>query len=142
MFKAVSPKVDIQKLEKEGLDYWRANRIFQRSMEERAGSTPYITYEGPPTVNGNPGVHHVLARAFKDIFPRYKTMRGYYALRQGGWDTHGLPVELAIEKELGFSHKYQIEEYGIAQFNEKCRASVMRNIGAWERFTERMAYWT
>lgn len=142
MFKAVSPKVDIQKLEKEGLDYWRANRIFQRSMEERAGGTPYITYEGPPTVNGNPGVHHVLARAFKDIFPRYKTMRGYYALRQGGWDTHGLPVELAIEKELGFSHKYQIEEYGIAQFNEKCRASVMRNIGAWERFTERMAYWT
>jgi len=142
MFKAVSPKVDIQKLEKEGLDYWRANRIFQRSMEERAGNTPYITYEGPPTVNGNPGVHHVLARAFKDIFPRYKTMRGYYALRQGGWDTHGLPVELAIEKELGFSHKYQIEEYGIDKFNEKCRASVMRNIGAWERFTERMAYWT
>jgi isoleucyl-tRNA synthetase len=142
MFKAVNPKVDIQKLEKEQLDYWRLNRIFERSMEEREGNTPYVTYEGPPTVNGNPGVHHVLARAFKDIFPRYKTMQGYYALRKGGWDTHGLPVELAIERELGFTHKRQIEEYGIAAFNEKCRTSVMRNITNWEKFTERMAYWT
>jgi isoleucyl-tRNA synthetase len=142
MFKPVNPKVDIQKLEKEQQDFWREKRIFQRSMEEREGSPKYVTYEGPPTVNGTPGVHHVLARAFKDIFPRYKTMRGYYALRKGGWDTHGLPVELAIEKELGFTSKRQIEEYGIAEFNEKCRTSVLRNIGAWERFTERMAYWT
>lgn len=142
MFKAVNPKVDIQKLEKEQLDFWRVNRIFERSMEERKSGTPYITYEGPPTVNGEPGVHHVLARSFKDIFPRYKTMRGYYALRKGGWDTHGLPVELAIERELGFTHKRQIEEYGIAAFNEKCRNSVLRNISSWERFTERMAYWT
>ncbi|MCC6804838.1 MAG: isoleucine--tRNA ligase, partial [Anaerolineae bacterium] len=142
MFKAVNPKVDIPKLEQEQLDFWRMNRIFQRSMTEREGAPLYVTYEGPPTVNGTPGVHHVLARAFKDIFPRYKTMRGYYALRKGGWDTHGLPVELAIEKELGFKHKKEIEEYGIAAFNEKCRASVLRNIGAWERFTERIAYWT
>lgn len=142
MFKAVNPKVDIPKLEQEQLDFWRMNRIFQRSMEEREGAPVYVTYEGPPTVNGTPGVHHVLARAFKDIFPRYKTMRGYYALRKGGWDTHGLPVELAMEKELGFKHKQDIEEYGIAAFNEKCRASVLRNIGAWERFTERIAYWT
>ncbi len=142
MFKAVNPKVDIPKLEQEQLDFWRMNRIFQRSMEEREGAPRYVTYEGPPTVNGTPGVHHVLARAFKDIFPRYKTMRGYYALRKGGWDTHGLPVELAIEKELGFKHKHDIEEYGIAAFNEKCRQSVLRNIGAWERFTERIAYWT
>lgn len=142
MFKAINAKVDIQKLERDQLNFWRENRIFQRSMQEREGSPVYVTYEGPPTVNGRPGVHHVLARAFKDIFPRYKTMRGYYALRKGGWDTHGLPVEIAIEKELGFTHKHQIEEYGIAAFNEKCRASVMRNIGDWERFTERMAYWT
>ncbi|MFN8448591.1 MAG: isoleucine--tRNA ligase, partial [Anaerolineae bacterium] len=142
MFKAVNPKVDIPKLEQEQLDFWRMNRIFQRSMEEREGAPVYVTYEGPPTVNGTPGVHHVLARAFKDIFPRYKTMRGYYALRKGGWDTHGLPVELAIEKELGFKHKHEIEEYGVAAFNEKCRQSVLRNIGAWERFTERIAYWT
>lgn len=142
MFKPVNPKVDIQKLEKDQLDFWRTARIFQRSMEERKDAPRYVTYEGPPTVNGTPGVHHVLARAFKDIFPRYKTMRGYYALRKGGWDTHGLPVELAMEKELGFTRKQQIEEYGIAAFNEKCRQSVLRNIGAWERFTERMAYWT
>ncbi|MCB9452078.1 MAG: isoleucine--tRNA ligase [Anaerolineaceae bacterium] len=142
MFKAINAKVDIQKLERDQLNFWRENHIFQRSMQEREGGPVYVTYEGPPTVNGRPGVHHVLARAFKDIFPRYKTMRGYYALRKGGWDTHGLPVEIAIEKELGFTHKHQIEEYGIAAFNEKCRASVMRNIGDWERFTERMAYWT
>jgi len=114
MFKAVKPEVDIQKLEREQLDFWRLNRIFERSMEERKDAPRYVTYEGPPTVNGVPGVHHVLARAFKDIFPRYKTMRGYYALRKGGWDTHGLPVELALEKELGFTQKKQIEEYGIA----------------------------
>ena len=142
MFKAVNPKVDIQKLEKDQLDFWRTARIFQRSMEERRDGPRYVTYEGPPTVNGTPGVHHVLARAFKDIFPRYKTMQGYYALRKGGWDTHGLPVELAMEKELGFTRKQEIEEYGIAAFNERCRQSVLRNIGAWERFTERMAYWT
>lgn len=141
-FKAVNPKVDIQKLEREQLDFWRSHRIFERSMKEREGKPVYVTYEGPPTVNGVPGVHHVLARAFKDIFPRYKTMRGYYALRKGGWDTHGLPVEIAIEQELGFTHKRQIEEYGIAEFNKKCRESVLRNIGSWERFTERMAYWT
>ncbi len=142
MFKAVKPEVDIQKLEREQLDFWRLNRVFQRSMEERKGAPRYVTYEGPPTVNGTPGVHHVLARAFKDIFPRYKTMRGYYALRKGGWDTHGLPVEIALEKELGFTQKRQIEEYGIAEFNKRCRDNVMRNISKWETFTERMAYWT
>ncbi len=142
MFKAVKPEVDIQKLEREQLDFWRLNRVFQRSMEERKGAPRYVTYEGPPTVNGTPGVHHVLARAFKDIFPRYKTMRGYYALRKGGWDTHGLPVEIALEKELGFTQKRQIEEFGIAEFNKRCRDNVMRNISKWETFTERMAYWT
>ncbi len=142
MFKAVSPKVDVPKVEREQLDFWRNNRIFQRSLEEREGAPRYVTYEGPPTVNGIPGVHHVLARAFKDLFPRYKTMQGFYALRKGGWDTHGLAVEIAMEKELGFTHKRQIEEYGIAAFNERCRAKVMSNIANWERFTERMGYWT
>lgn len=144
VFEAVSPKVEIPKVEQEVLEFWRSKRVFERSMEARkAENAPtYVTYEGPPTVNGIPGVHHVLARAFKDMFPRYKTMRGYYVLRKGGWDTHGLPVEIALEKELGFTNKSEIEQYGIGAFNEKARANVMRNIGQWEKFTERMAYWT
>lgn len=142
MFEPVSPKVDVQKVEQSILEFWRENRIFERSMSQREGAPRWVTYEGPPTVNGTPGVHHVLARAFKDMFPRYRTMRGQYVLRKGGWDTHGLPVEIAMEKELGFTRKQQIEEYGIAEFNAKCRESVLSNIGKWERFTERMAYWT
>src|SRR5689334_6550776 len=100
MFKPVNPKVDIQKLEREQLDYWRANKTFERTMTEREGRPSYVFYEGPPTANGKPGTHHVLARGFKDLFPRYKTMRGYQSLRKAGWDTHGLPVEIAVEKEL------------------------------------------
>ncbi|MCU0497505.1 MAG: isoleucine--tRNA ligase [Anaerolineae bacterium] len=141
MFEAVNSKVDIPKLEQEVIDFWRRNKIFERSVSQREGAPYYVTYEGPPTVNGQPGVHHVLARAFKDMFPRYKTMRGYYCLRKGGWDTHGLPVEIALEKELGLRDKNEIESYGIAEFNDKARASVLRNITAWEKFTERMAYW-
>lgn len=141
MFKAVNAKVDIQKLEREQLDFWRTNRVFERTTEGREGSPSYVFYEGPPTANGMPGSHHVLARAFKDIFPRYKTMRGYYCLRKAGWDTHGLPVEIAVEKELGITHKHEIEEYGIAEFNKKCRASVLRYITDWEKLTERMGYW-
>ncbi len=141
MFKAVSPKVDIQKLEREQLDFWRVNRIFERTMEERKGRPKYVFYEGPPTANGKPGTHHVLARAFKDMFPRYKTMRGYYSLRRGGWDTHGLPVEIEVEKELGIKVKSEIEEYGVAEFNERCRASVFRYISDWEKLTERIAFW-
>lgn len=141
MFKAVSPKVDIIKLEKEVLDFWRMNRVFARTMEEREGQPRYVFYEGPPTANGKPGSHHVLARAFKDMFPRYKTMRGYYSLRRGGWDTHGLPVEIAVQKELGIQHKSEIEDYGVAEFNQKCRDSVFRNITDWEKLTERIAFW-
>jgi isoleucyl-tRNA synthetase len=142
MFEAVNPKADIQKVEHSVLDFWRENRVFQQSMERREGAPKWVTYEGPPTVNGNPGVHHVLARAFKDMFPRFKTMRGHYVLRKGGWDTHGLPVEIAMEKELGLKQKKDIEAFGIAKFNELCRESVLRNIGIWTKFTERMAYWT
>ncbi|MCA9887549.1 MAG: isoleucine--tRNA ligase [Anaerolineae bacterium] len=141
MFKPVDPKVDIQKLEKEQLDFWRSNRIFKRTTEGREESPRYVFYEGPPTANGQPGSHHVLARAFKDMFPRYKVMNGYYCLRRGGWDTHGLPVEIAVQKELGLTSKEEIEEYGVAAFNEKCRSSVFRNIADWEKLTERIAFW-
>jgi isoleucyl-tRNA synthetase len=141
MFKPVNPKADIQKLERDQTEFWRANRIFERSMSEREGGPNFVFYEGPPTANGRPGSHHVLARAFKDIIPRYKTMQGYRVLRKAGWDTHGLPVEIEVEKELGLKNKHEIEEYGIAAFNEKCRASVFRYITEWEKLTERIGYW-
>ena len=141
MFKAVNPKVDIQKLEQEQLDFWRMNRVFERTTEGREDAPRFVFFEGPPTANGRPGSHHVLARAFKDMFPRYKTMRGFYALRRGGWDTHGLPVEIEVEKELKITHKHEIEDYGVAAFNEKCKASVFRYIADWEKLTERIAFW-
>lgn len=141
MFKAVSPQVDIQKLERDQLSFWQLNRIFERTMEERKGGPSYVFYEGPPTANGRPGSHHVLARAFKDMFPRYKTMRGYYSLRRSGWDTHGLPVEIEVQKELGLKSKQDIEAYGVAAFNERCKASVLRYISDWEKLTERIAFW-
>ncbi|MBX3063829.1 MAG: isoleucine--tRNA ligase [Anaerolineae bacterium] len=140
-FKPVSSRVDIQKLEQEQLEFWRQQKTFQRTMSEREGGPNYVFYEGPPTANGRPGIHHVLARAFKDLFPRYKTMQGYYVLRKGGWDTHGLPVEIEVEKELGIKHKKEIEEYGIAEFNKKCRESVLRYLEDWEALTERMGFW-
>ncbi len=141
MFEPVSPKVNVQEVERAQLAFWRERDIFQRTMRERQGGPRYVFYEGPPTANGRPGTHHVLARAFKDMFPRYKTMRGYYVLRKGGWDTHGLPVEIEVEKELGFSHKWEIEQYGIDRFNQKCRESVFRYIKDWEELTERIAFW-
>ncbi len=141
MFKSVSPKLNINALEEEQLAFWKARDIFRRSMEERKGGRNYVFYEGPPTANGKPGTHHVLARAFKDMFPRYHTMNGAYVLRKGGWDTHGLPVEIEVEKELGITHKHEIEEYGIAEFNRKCRESVFRYIQEWEELTERIAFW-
>src|SRR5262245_37363758 len=132
-FSPVSSRVDIPKLEEEQLEYWRERKVFERTRTERENSPRYVFYEGPPTANGRPGIHHVLARAFKDIFPRYKVMNGYYVLRKGGWDTHGLPVEIEVEKELGFKHKSDIEAYGIAEFNKKCRDSVLRYVEEWER---------
>jgi len=142
MFQPVPTKPDFRKQEEAVLKFWKDRNIFHRSMDDRKDGPRYVLFEGPPTANGRPGVHHVLARAFKDLFPRYRTMRGYYVLRRGGWDTHGLPVEIEVEKELGFEHKHQIDEYGIAKFNERCKASVFRYIRDWERFTERIAYWT
>ena len=141
MFKPVDSRVDIQKVEQEQLDFWRMSRVFQRTLEGRDDAPRYVFYEGPPTANGKPGSHHVLARAFKDMFPRYKVMNGYYVERRGGWDTHGLPVEIAVEKELGFTDKKEIEEYGVAKFNELCRKRVFSNIADWEKLTERIAFW-
>ncbi|MCL0065443.1 isoleucine--tRNA ligase [Dehalococcoidia bacterium] len=128
-------------LEERILAFWREQRIFRKSIEQRRDSPLFTFYEGPPTVNADPGIHHVLSRVFKDIFPRYKAMRGYCAPRKAGWDTHGLPVELGIEEELGFSSKTQIEAYGIERFNQKCRQSVSRHIEEWERLTERIGFW-
>ncbi len=141
MFRPVSSKLNITMMEEDILRFWKKHDIFHKSMDERAGGPKYVFYEGPPTANGKPGVHHVLARAFKDVFPRYKTMRGYHCIRRGGWDTHGLPVEIEVERKLGFTNKQQIEAYGIDKFNQLCRQSAFEYIQEWERMTDRMAYW-
>ncbi|MCB0117667.1 MAG: isoleucine--tRNA ligase [Anaerolineales bacterium] len=141
MFKAVNPKLDVPAMEDNVLKMWKRQEVFKKTIEQRQGKPEYVFYEGPPTANGRPGVHHVLARAFKDMFPRYKTMRGYHVSRRGGWDTHGLPVEIEVEKQLGFNNKQQIEEYGIDKFNELCKKSVFNYIQDWERLTDRIAFW-
>ena len=128
-------------LEEQILERWRERDVYRESMRRREGAPPYVFYEGPPTANGRPGSHHVLARVFKDVFPRYKTMRGFYSERKGGWDCHGLPVEIAVQNELGIESKDQIEEYGIAEFNAKCRESVFTYLEDWTRLTERIGYW-
>ena len=140
-FKPVSPKLDAPAMEEAVLKTWKREKIFEKTVSTRLGGPEYVFYEGPPTANGRPGVHHVLARAFKDMFPRYKIMRGYHVSRRGGWDTHGLPVEIEVEKRHGFTNKQQIEEYGIAKFNEECRKSAFDYIQDWERLTDRIAFW-
>jgi isoleucyl-tRNA synthetase len=141
MYRQVSPQVDLPALEHEVLAFWRDERIFERSIEQSAGRPLWVFYEGPPTANGMPGTHHVEARVFKDAFPRYRTMKGYHVPRKAGWDCHGLPVELAVEKELGFSGKPDIEAFGVAEFNARCRESVLRHVDAFEEMTERMGFW-
>jgi isoleucyl-tRNA synthetase len=141
MFKPVSPKLDVTSMEEAVLKFWKQNDIFKKTVEQREGGPEYVFYEGPPTANGKPGVHHVLARAFKDMFPRYKIMRGYHCSRRGGWDTHGLPVEIEVEKRHGFTNKQDIEAFGIAKFNEECRRSAFDYIQDWERLTDRIAFW-
>ncbi len=140
MFREVG-EPDFPKLEEEILAFWKREKIFQKSVEARRGRPRYTVYEGPPTANGLPHVGHAQARSYKDLFPRYKTMRGYYVPRRAGWDTHGLPVELEVEKKLGLKSKREIEAYGIARFNEECRRSVFTYEKEWEAFTERIAYW-
>ncbi|MEK7818127.1 MAG: isoleucine--tRNA ligase, partial [Actinomycetota bacterium] len=141
IYERISPQVDFPALEESVLNFWEENRIFQKSLELRQGSEEYVFYEGPPTANGKPGSHHVLSRIFKDIFPRYRTMCGYYVPRKAGWDTHGLPVELEIEKELGISGKQDIEKVGIEKFNQMCRDSIYRYLEDWEKLTKRIAFW-
>ncbi|MEN9564615.1 MAG: isoleucyl-tRNA synthetase, partial [Chloroflexota bacterium] len=141
MFKAVNPKLDVPSMEDNVLKMWKKQEVFKKTIAQRQGKPEYVFYEGPPTANGRPGVHHVLARAFKDMFPRYKIMRGYHVSRRGGWDTHGLPVEIEVEKQLGFTNKQQIEEYGIDKFNELCKKSVFNYIQEWEKLTDRIAFW-
>jgi len=141
MFNPVSPKLDVVSMEENILKLWKTQGIFKKTTEQNVDGPEYVFYEGPPTANGKPGVHHVLARAFKDMFPRYKIMRGYHVSRRGGWDTHGLPVEIEVEKQLGFTNKQEIEDYGIDKFNELCRKSVFTYIQDWERLTDRVAFW-
>ncbi|MFP4508373.1 MAG: isoleucine--tRNA ligase [Candidatus Acetothermia bacterium] len=127
--------------EEEVMDFWENEEIFQRSIEQNEENDEWVFYEGPPTANGRPHFGHLMARVYKDLFPRYKTMQGYYVERKGGWDTHGLPVELEVEKELGLENKEQIEEYGIENFVEKCKESVWEYKSEWEKMIERMGFW-
>jgi isoleucyl-tRNA synthetase len=140
-YQPLPPHVDLAALDHEVIDRWRELRVFARSLEQTEHGPGWTFYEGPPTANGMPGTHHVEARVFKDIFPRFKTMKGYHVPRMAGWDCHGLPVELAVEKELGFTGKPDIEAYGIAEFNAKCRENVQRHVDAFEAMSERMGYW-
>ena len=137
----VDPRASFPELEERVLARWRERDVFAESLRRREGAPPWTFYEGPPTANGSPGFHHVLARVFKDIFPRYRTMTGHHVERKGGWDCHGLPVELAVEKELGLDSKTDIEAYGIAQFNARCRESALGHIEEFETLTERIGYW-
>jgi isoleucyl-tRNA synthetase len=140
-FRALPPQVDLPALEQQILRRWEADKVFARSMEATSGRPQWVFYEGPPTANGRPGTHHIEARAFKDVFPRFKTMQGWHVPRRAGWDCHGLPVEIAVEQELGFAGKPDIERFGIAEFNARCRESVERHVDAFTELTRRMGYW-
>ena len=140
-FRPLPAQIDLPAMERSILDLWSDEKIFERSLSARAGHEPWTFYEGPPTANGMPGTHHIEARVFKDVFPRFHTMKGKFVTRKAGWDCHGLPVEIAVEKELGFSGKGDIEKFGIAEFNDRCRESVTRHVGAFTTMTERMGFW-
>ena len=140
-FPDLPPAIDLPAMEHEVLARWQDGRFFERSLEATEGRPLWTFYEGPPTTNGMPGVHHIEARVFKDVFPRFKTMQGFHVPRQAGWDCHGLPVEVAVERELGLSGKKAIESYGIADFNARCRESAQRHVDAFEELTVRLGYW-
>ena len=134
-------KSEVAEREERILDFWNERDIFKKSLEKGAPRGEFIFYEGPPTANGHPGIHHLESRAFKDAVLRYRTMRGYHVRRKAGWDTHGLPVELQVEKKLGLDSKKAIEEYGIAKFNQECKESVWEYLDVWNKFTKRIGYW-
>src|SRR3989338_2938241 len=131
----------LPEIEEKVLKFWKENQIFEKAQKLRQGVKKFRFFEGPPTANGRPGIHHVLSRAFKDVIPRYKTMRGFFVRRKAGWDTHGLPVEIEVEKELGLKNKQDIEKFGIAEFNEKAKASVWKYQDEWEKLTDRIGFW-
>ena len=141
MFESVSTNLGFVDREKKTLEFWKENHIFEKSMEQRKGSRVYTFYDGPPTANGKPHIGHVLTRVIKDMIPRYRTMKGYYVPRKAGWDTHGLPVEIEVEKLLGLDGKDQIEQYGIAPFIDKCKESVWKYKGMWEDFSSTVGFW-
>jgi isoleucyl-tRNA synthetase len=141
MFKELTDRLSYPAIESEILRFWKEQRIFEQSVTSRAGGPGFTFYEGPPTANGRPGIHHVMSRTLKDLVCRYKTMTGHQVHRKAGWDTHGLPVEIEVEKALGFKHKEEIVRYGVAEFNAKCKESVWKYKADWERMTEQMGYW-
>ena len=141
MFQAVSSRVSFPQMEADILQFWKDKDVFHRTETERPDAPLFMLFEGPPTANGSPGIHHVLARVFKDVICRHRTMKGYRCLRKGGWDTHGLPVELEVEKDLGLNSKREIEEYGVERFNQRCKESVFRYVKEWEVMTDRIGYW-
>ena len=140
-FNDVNPRADFVTQELDILEFWDKNKIFQKSLDQRGKAKRYIFFEGPPTANAKPGIHHIEGRAFKDLWPRFKTMQGYLVDRKAGWDTHGLPVEIAVEKKLGLTNKTDIEKYGIAKFNAEARQSVWEYKEAWEQSTKRLGFW-
>ena len=140
-FTPVDSKVSFPEMEKRVRSFWEEADIFRRSVEERPADNTWVFYEGPPTANGLPHMGHVIQRTLKDLFPRFHTMRGARVVRKAGWDTHGLPVEIEVEKELGLTGKKQVDEYGIDAFNKKCRESVFRYIDIWTEFTHQLGFW-
>ena len=140
-FEPVDPKVSFPELERRVLEFWRRADVFHRQLEQRKDAELWVFYEGPPTANGRPGIHHTESRTFKDIYPRFKAMTGYLVPRKAGWDCHGLPVELEVEREIGTKNKRDIEAFGIDEFNRRCRESVTRYVDDWVRLTERLGFW-
>ena len=140
MYKKVPTDLKFVEREREVEKFWRENHIFEKSIEDRKDAPTYMFYDGPPTANGKPHIGHALTRVIKDMIPRYRTMKGYKVPRKAGWDTHGLPVEIEVEKELGINGKEQIENYGVAPFIEKCKESVWKYKGMWEEFSDVIGY--
>src|SRR4029450_13738539 len=140
-FDAVDRELDLVTLEERVLRQWADDDVFAESLRRREGSPEWVFYEGPPTANGRPALHHVWARSFKDLYPRFHTMRGRYVARKGGWDCHGLPVEVEVEKALGIKNKHEIEDFGIEAFNQRCRESVQRYVEDWSALTARIGMW-
>ncbi len=133
--------LDLPKVADEILSYWEENDVFSKSISEREGADSYIFFEGPPSANGLPGIHHVMARTIKDIFPRYKTMKGFQVKRKAGWDTHGLPVELGVEKELGITKEDIGKKITVEEYNEACKKAVMKYTDIWNEMTRKIGYW-